>query len=109
MGRWAQRTIRGGGDPAFAGPFGAATQILHVKVRTADAADVTFNGLVSVGDFDATHLDDITAGGNANNVFQLRPNALTYTAWDNPIARGHLWSFDDTPPGIVTPENGVME
>jgi hypothetical protein len=108
MGRWAQRERRGGGRPPFGGPFGAATQILQIKVRTSDAADVTFNGTVSVGDFDATHLDDLTAGGNANNVFQLGPNRLTYTAWDNPIAVGHLWSYDDVVSGIITPQNGVM-
>lgn len=109
MGRWANRSRRGGGT-SLAPP--ATITITGVVAEDTGAGHiiVTFSAPVSAGDFNANAFTDVTAGNPAEAVSQDTPNSLLYESvfWQDTINPGDAWIYSDTVLNVVTPQNGVM-
>ena len=109
MGRWAQRTRRGGG-PGFRPP----PTITIVSVTCLDPSEgtliVVFSATVDVDDFDANSFIDITDGNPAEFVNQTNATTLEYAAtlWQNTIAPGDTWLYNGTTADVVTPQTGLV-
>jgi hypothetical protein len=109
MGRWAQRTRRGGG-PGFRPP--ATITITSVLVDDAGLGHVIvqFSDNVTASDFNPNAFTDVTEGNPAEDVQQNSPSSLQYhaTQWEGNVAPGDVWIYADVVTNVITPQNGVM-
>ncbi len=103
MGRWAQRTRRGGGPPINP----TAIEIISIQVPNNDTAIVQFSGSVNVADFGLSDLRDRNNGAEPGIKTQTNATTLTFTSWDDLISPGEIFDLITTAPGVVSPQSHV--
>jgi hypothetical protein len=108
MGRWAQRTRRGGGPGTRPPP---TITIINVTVDTpAGEIDVEFSAAVDVADFTPANFTDVNFVVPADTVNQDVPTILRYTGplWADNVFTGDTWLFSDLVADVVTPQTGLI-
>lgn len=109
MGRWANRSRRGGGPGTRPPPT-----ILIIDVSVLDAllgkVIVTFSDDVPVADLTPMFFADTTLGVAATAVVQGTSFEAIYSApgWIAMVDSGHDWLYTDSAPAVVTPQSGTI-
>lgn len=105
MGRWAQRSLRGGGGPSGAGP--PLISILSAVSDGAGNVTVTFTDDVIAAAFSAAAFADTTLPEAASSIIQGASDELIYGFGGTPIA-GDVYAYTDTVAGVATPQSGLI-
>lgn len=109
MGRWANRSRRGGGPGSRPPPTIEITQAV-VTDQLLGQVEVTFSAAVDADDFLASSFLDVTLGRPGETVQQVTPTVLQYFAsdWEGSVQAGDDWQYTDSVPDVITPQNGTM-
>lgn len=112
MGRWAQRRVRGGGEPAPGELPPAELHIIAAQIPGGDGTDVirfTFDGLPPDpwGDDPTSFSNDDTGGEGTAVVSGIGVNQIEVTM---SLANfdGNAWSWDGFNPPVASPQSGTM-
>jgi hypothetical protein len=99
MGRWAQRSVRGGGPPTAA----ALNQMVNAVIAAGNEAEVTYATDVDALDFaPGDHVSE-PSGSISTAYVQFDLNVLTVTMAPDIIGDTDL-NYAGAAPGILTPD-----
>lgn len=103
MGRWAQRTIRGGGPPL------PPTAIIITRGEFLDSENLRFHfsAPVDVVNFVADFFTVPTFALEGIDISQFSPTELDVTLNDTMPGPG-TWEYSGTAPGVVSPQTGAI-
>lgn len=99
MGRWATRTIRGGGTP----PPTNMLRITQVTLNGTQAIDITFSSAVAAANFHPAKFKTTPSNATAFSVIQNGTNTVT-ASYGPDIDADTALVYSDTVAGIFTPE-----
>jgi hypothetical protein len=101
MGRWAQASRRGGGNP----PLYRGATVTDATITDLNQVTFTFDGPVTASDFGDA--DFIVGGAPSDNVAQHGPTGLDVEI-TVPPADGDPWSLATTASGVASPQSGTV-
>jgi hypothetical protein len=95
MGRWAQRTRRGGGPTLTTAPSLPVITDAHVSDADAGEMEVTFSGAVDGTMMDPTIFFDDNVGAHATSLVQEDSVTIRYHSpdWEFAIAPGDAYTY----------------
>jgi hypothetical protein len=109
MGRWAQRTRRGGGPGTAPPPTITITQVF-VDDFSGGTIQVDFSAAVTAAMFDPGAFRSDSGLDPGEDVAQVGANSLLYhaVAWESNLNTGDPWQYTDSVSDVVTPQSGLL-
>jgi hypothetical protein len=109
MGRWAQRTRRGGG-PSYRPPDTITITSVTINDFAGGELRFVFSAPVTAAAFSPGTVTVVENGMFGELVQQDGVDNLIYSAigWQNDIFVGNTWTFGDVVPNVETPQTGAI-
>lgn len=102
MGRWAQRTRRGGGPPTP-----SCATIIHALLLDPATVDIDFTIDVDVADFNASDFTVPVDGLTGISIVQAGSNTVEVDLGGSTTV-GSILHYAGTAPGVCSPQNATI-